>query len=692
MAGGSLIFERQSMQKFHIRDIIGHRPVEFLDFPKRFIIEFDEGQTLEVSRKRTYFSSFYWRVFLDFPKSIIGPECHADSILGTKKLQSSTHAKLATNVFKAYTKYKPFVSPEERELIQKHFQEATNDLYNGLRWHSGRHMQSIGLVDCIKLMYHPEIWEASKNAPATPAGIESLYALIERVINTDPSVQDNDMVKAVRSGAVKFNQVCQSIGVRGFPKEINGRIFRTMARSNYLFGMVNLYEFAADSRGSAEHLVAAESPLQDSEYFSRRLQLQTCVLERIAQEDCGTKQTIPWTVRPKGVFEDTDEVRQPDLVYLIGKVYLCPETGKELIIQGNEKHLEGKTIQMRSVLTCEHSDPHAVCYKCFGQLSNNHSRWANLGVVSSTTVVAKISQKTLSTKHFISSGQGSGITFSSVLRLYFSRGPKNTDYVLVPGLKKYGPKIILGRDEALGLADVMNSKDISQFNPERITYLESVRFTFADQEADLQLGDTVKIEQNKRKASLSMPMLEYIRKHGYTIDERNNFVVDLENWDYREVIFTLPDIQISFSAHGNAIAQLVESKFESLAERSSDDAPLRVLNQLFDMVTAKLSVNIAPLECIIYGLQQAAVGNYSLGRGSDKPIMGIGKDLIWNRSLGTAQAFQEWNNLFLDPKTYRRRNKPSTMMDSFTDPKGYLYYHSKTYVNGLHQKKLRGEA
>lgn len=677
------------MQVFHIRDLIHVKPYEFLEsYPKRFIIKFDDDQELEVTRKRTYVSSFYWRIYRDFPDCTITPSSHISSVLGSKKLQSSTHAKLGSNVFKTVVKKLGFVTPEERELIQKHEQEATNDLYNGLRYHSGRHLQTIDLMDCIRLMYHPVIWEACKNCPETPKGIEEVYATIQRVIETDPDIQDNGLVRAVRSGAVKFNQVCQSIGVRGFPKEVNGRIYRHLARSNYLFGMINLYEFAADSRGSAEHLAATESPLQDSEYFSRRLQLQTCVLERVAYENCGTNQTIPFFVRPAGFIEADGEYRQSDLKFLIGKGYIN-DRGEVSYIEGNEEHLIGKTILLRSPLTCQHPDPHAVCQVCLGKLANNHSRWANLGVVASTTVVSKISQKTLSTKHHISSGQGSGIVLTSALRLYFRRGPKNTDYVLQPDVINWKPRLVVARDSALGLVDVERSYDISQINPERITSFEDVRFII--NHGGIETSDTLKLGQGKRLASMSVKLLEYVRKYGYTTDERNNFVIDMENWNVDDVIFTLPDIQVSFSAHGNAIAEVIESKFENLAERTSEDAPLRVLSQLFDMVTSKLDVNIAALECIVYALQQAAPGNYSLGRCSPNPVLAIGKQAILNRSLGTACAFQTWADTLLNPLTYTRKGKPSTLFDVFLDPKRYLTYHSKNYVQGNHQRSLRGE-
>lgn len=672
------------MERFKIRELINVPPENFLtDYPKFFQIEFDDGEILEVSRKRTYGSAIYWRVFREFPEVTITKGVHFDAILGRKKLAASSHMKLATNVNLCVVNHYTFITPEQRERIQHHLQEATNDLYVGLRQHSGRHLQTIHLIDCIKLMYHPEIWKATMECPESTRGVEEVYATIQRVIETDPAIQDNGLVKAVRSGAVKFNQVCQSIGVRGYPKEVNGRIFRHLARGNYLFGIINLYEFAADSRGSAEHLSATESPLQDSEYFSRRLQLQAMVLERIAYEDCGTTRTIPMTIRPAGVDPASGESRSSDLKFMAGKVYVDPKSGKWAVLKGDEKHLEGKTIQMRSVLTCQHKDPHAVCQVCFGTLANNHSRWANVGVVAATTVVSKISQKTLSTKHHISSGQGSGIVFNDQLRLYFRRGPKNTDYVLHKDVMGWKPKIVVDRDSSLGLVDIVSADSIEDVNPERITSFDKVRFLCVSPDGT-HVPDTLMLSQGKRNASMSTRLLEYVRQHGFITDERNNFVIDLEYWDPEDVIFTLPDIQVSFSAHGNAIAELVESKFKNLAERSTEDAPLRVLGQLFDMVTSKLDVNIAPIECIIYGLMQAAPGNYSMGRLADKPVLGIGKQLIWQRSLGTAFAYQEWADLFLDPKTYDAdRPRPSTIMDVALDPKGYLTHHSKTYVNRL---------
>lgn len=673
------------MQRFKIRDLIGVEPALFLtDYPKRFEIEFDGGQILEVSRKRTYVSSFYWKPLERFKKCHIDKSIHVDAVLGTKKLQSSTHNKISSNVFKAIVDYVDFVTPEEREYIQHCFQRGTNDLYNGLRHHSGRHLQTISLHDCIDLMYHPKIWEAATTAPETPKGVEMVYAIIKEVIDTDPEVQDNTLVRAVRSGAVKINQVCQSIGVRGFPKEVNGRIFRGLARSNYLFGIRNLYEFTADSRGSAEHLSATESPLQDSEYFSRRLQLQTSVLERVAYEDCGTSRTIPYFVRPAGTNEVSGEYRKSDLTHLVGKMYVCRETGYLKSIRGDEKWLEGTTIQMRSPLTCEHGDPHAVCQVCLGKLANNHSRWANLGIVASTTVVAKISQKTLSTKHHISSGQGSGIVFDTKLRLYFKRGPKNTDFVLQKDVIAVKPLLVVDRDTALGLVDMDHLEDISTVNPERITGFDMIRFIIHPPGMQ-PVGEDLSLSQGRRLASMSMKLLEYVRDNGYTTDERNNFVIDLSNWNHEDVLFTLPDIQVSFSAHGNAIAALIESKFENLAERISEDAPLRVLNQLVDMVTPNLDVNIAALECIVYGLMQAAPGNYSMGRGSPAPIMAIGKQAILDRTLGTACAYQQWASTLLNPSTFKARNKPSTIFDVFLDPKGYLTHHSRDYVHGNYQ-------
>lgn len=657
-------------REYHIRELTRLSPYEILDqFPKRFDVRFDDDSVHQLKRKRAFLSAYFWRVFRHFPDIPILYAHTFDDVMKDRSLQASDHAKLGTRCFQSIVDVVEFVTPEQRETIAHEIQEATNDVYNALRAHSGRHLQTINLIDCIKLMYHPRIWDATQNAEASPSGIEKAYAVIKDVIDNDPSVRDNDMVKAVRSGSVKFNQVCQSIGLRGFPKEVNGRIFKEMAHSNYLFGMVNLYEFAADSRGSAEHLMATESPLQDSEYFSRRLQLQTCVVERIAQEDCQTNRTIAWFVKPPGKNEATGESYPGDLKFLVGKMYVCKNTGKLLTIKGNEKHLYNTTIQMRSALTCEHPDPHAICRVCFGKLANNHSRYANLGVVCSTTMVSKISQKTLSTKHFISSGQGSGIVFDTALSKFFVRGPKNTDFVFNKFFNECSvKKVIVVRDQALGLIDVENSEDISNFNPERITAFDKIRL-IAWTKTKQDVSEELDLSQGGRLASMSMPLLNYIREHGYETDERNNFVIDLKDWPDDQVVFTLPDIQVSFSQHGNAIASVVESKFKNMAERISEDAPFKVLNQLFDMVVSKLDVNIATLETIIYALQQPCVGNYSMARGVENPIMGIGKDLILNRSMGTATAYQEWRDNFINPKSYEAKNKPDTMMDVFLCPR-----------------------
>lgn len=667
------------MEKYHVRDLVAQDPYTILEnYPRRFCIEFDDGTVMETSAKKTWASAFYWTIVRIFPAIHVTPQHHFEKILGNESLKSGSHRKLATNLYKSLVDVVEFVTAEEREIVQREILVATNNLYNGLRFQSGAYVQPIDILDCIELMYHPRIYAAVLEAPPTDPGVEKVYAVIRDVIDNDEAYRNNALVKAVRQGTVNFNQVCQSIGVRGFPKELGGRVFKVMARGNYLFGLVNLYEFAADSRGSAEHLKATESPLQDSEYFSRRLQLETCVLEKIAHTDCGTIRTIPWHVKPPGINENTGDFYAGDLKYLIGKKYYDAD-GELKTIKGDEKHLNNTNINMRSVLTCEHPDPHAVCQVCYGLMANNHSRWANLGVVSSTTVVSKISQKTLSTKHLVSSGKGSAIILSSLAATYFVRGPKNTDFVLRPTLVEHKPKIVVVRDEALGLIDIQNADDIEKFNPERITSLDKIRFkryNHLDQEIS---GDEVKLAQDGRYASMSSDFLQYVKRHGWIVDEQNNFVIDLKDWDYEKVAFTLPDIQVSFSAQGNAIARVAESAFQKLSERVSENAPLRVLNQLFDMVnSAGLQTNIVAVEAIVYAFQQPAMGNYSLSRGADTPVLGIGADLILNRSMGTATAYQEWAGNFLNPLTYYGKNKPSTMMD--------VHLHPREVVNEFRRK------
>lgn len=653
------------------RDFIHMDPEEVLSYPKRFQMEFDNGEVLEVQRKLTWASMFAWRILRKFPGTPVLPQHHFQFILDGKNLQSSTHNKCASNLFKTIVGDDGFISPEDREIFQYEVQCFVNDLYNGLREKSGRHLQTIDIVDCIKVMMQPQILDAWINAETTPRGVDEVNKVIKDAVYKDPELKDNGMASAMRSGSVKANQVFQSVGVRGFPKEIDGRIYRTMIRSNYVWGITNLYEFASDSRGSAEHLMATESPLQDSEYFSRRLQLQTCVLERIEYTDCGTSRTIPWLIKPPAMDESSGDFYTGDLIRMIGKKYIDPKTGKLLTILGTEKHLYGKVVQVRSVITCEHKDPHSVCQVCFGAVANNHSRWANVGVVAATTIVSKISQKTLSTKHHIASGQGSGIVFSTALKTYFRRGPKNTDYVLEKDTARWGLKLIVPRDGALGLVDIENTDaSLESLNPERITGFDIIRITGKQPDSCIEFSDSLTVMQGNRLASMSIKLLEYIQKHGKEMDNRNNFVVDLKHWNFDDVLLTLPDIQVSFSAHGNAIAEVIESKFSQMSERSSEDAPIRVLNQVFDMIAPKLpDVNFVAVECVVYPLQIPKQGSYAMSRGSSSPVMGIGKDLILNRSMGTACAYQEWKYNILSPKSYVSAGKPSTVMDVFICPR-----------------------
>jgi hypothetical protein len=162
-----------------------------------------------------------------------------------------------------------------------------------------------------------------------------------------------------------------------------------------------------------------------------------------------------------------------------------------------------------------------------------------------------------------------------------------------------------------------------------------------------------------RKASLrphmSRDLIAYICDGGYTLDSKGNFVIDLENWDIKNPLFSFSAKEENASEHAMQISKIIESKMEELTDRSDPDSPSQTLQSLFNLVNERLNVHVSCLEAIIYACMIPEPGNYGMARGAPNPVLGIGRLLISNRDLGALKEFQDHSEVWFNPKSYDER-------------------------------------
>lgn len=631
------------------------------------IVVFEDGHQLQTSKRKTFYSRYFWEIHRAYPLVPLLARHHVEQVLCGKPLSSNTHVDLFSILLKDAVQYHNLYLPQEKEHILGMIYELTNKISNEIPKAAEAHVTSIDILDFIEVVEHPAIKAANESCVADHESITRTYKNGNNAIENDPSLAHNALVRAIKSKMVNANQVAQCVMVRGFVTEVDGAILAVPILSNYTEGMNTLYEYVAESRSAAKSLYFSEAPLQDAEYFARRLQLLTMVVERISYRDCGTQTYLPWSVKPPTFDDRGNKVFPGDLKFLVGKHYLDEETNSLKEISGDETYLHNRLIKMRSVLFCEDPDPHAVCDVCFGGLSRNVSQFQNLGHLCSATMTQQTSQSVLSTKHLDASSVSANITLGEDSRKFFYTNKEKNTYHIRKEAQDLGIRITVPRDAAIGLTDILLIDDVEVLNPIRVSSIELIEVTYMVEGFDL--ATQIYVSQGKRKAVLTMEFLRYLKTHRWQSDARNNFVFDLIGWDCAKPFLRLPDMEYSYSDQSHQIAKVIESSMKNITDRVSPHSAVSTLQEVYTLVNNKLDVKLSALEVIIYALMVPNSESYAMARGAKTPVLGIADLLIKNRSMGPSYAYEDTHVQITSPRSFFQLDRPSCIMDVFMAPK-----------------------
>ncbi|HXQ32672.1 MAG TPA: hypothetical protein VN843_01495 [Anaerolineales bacterium] len=558
-------------------------------------------------------------------------------------------------------------SDQDKEEILELIQQITNQVLSELPSIASRYVMTLDILDFIELTRDEEVTRMKQTVEPYPKSIEMFYREAYQALLSNPKYKNNSLIHYIKARIVNDNQINQCIHARGFPSEVTGIIYSTPIMSCYTTGLYKLYDYVAESRGSSKHLYAAEEPLQSAEYFARRLQLIGLVIQGISEKDCGTTRYLTWTIKPPVVTDRGHQIYGGDLSLMIGKFYLDEATGTLKNITGHEKHLYGKTIKLRSVIYCQERDPHKVCPTCFGLLSHNVSRFATLGHLCDATLTQKTTSSILSTKHYIGSAVGEEILLKEDARRYMFF--KDMALYMKPMNKTSSYKMIVNRGSALSLTDLNLIRDIDKINMRRISSLSNIVIQEMVSGAIHPVETEIKIEKNKRYGYFSYEFIKYLKDKGWTTNEYDHFVFDLSEWNCKNPIIRIPDMEYSYHDHINQIETIIESRIKKFNSRAVPETPEHVLSDLFDIVNSKISVNLALLEVMVYAVMTPSANDYGLARNVDNPIVNVARNIIVNRSLAPAYAYEYQFNTITNPRSFLMQNRPSSPLDVFIAPR-----------------------
>jgi len=644
-----------------------------------FKLLFDDGVEITTNYRETGYSSYFWEFHRQYPKLPLLHTHHVNYVLKGRMLSSGTHINLLSLIYWDAVDTYGLETPVERDPMVRLIYEVTNDVYNAMSIMSESFVISTDILDFIGAINHPKIKPILGNLEPTQESISNCYKDVSKILNTSEDLKSNALVRAVRSKMVNENQVLQCIGPVGYPTEVDGEIFKVPILRSYTQGMRSMYNLIAESRSAAKSLYFSEAPLQDSEYFARRLQLLCMLVERIHYSglkaldmstgqivnrqhgDCGSTQYVSTVLRPPS------DNFQGDLKFMQGKYYLADD-GTLKILKETDTHLLGKPIKFRSVINCRDTDPHAICKVCFGGLADNLNHETNVGHICSATLTQKTTQVVLSAKHYVGSSRSESIVLSKEHLPYFILGENENAYYLNPGLKSSNVRLIISQAEANGLTDILSVDFVEDIVISRISSIDIVGF---ETMIDGMVSTTpVHITQQGRSAMFSTEFLKYIKEKRWTEDNRFNFVFDISEWDYNQPIFRLPDTEYNYAQHSKLVSKVIESRVSDIMERLKQDSSVNVLFELYNLVNSKLDVNIAILEVVIYASMIACGVNdqYGLARNSPTASLGVSEKTIKNRSLSACYAFEDQKVAILDPTSFYPLDRPDCMFDAFLCP------------------------
>lgn len=629
--------------------------------PKITII-FEDGSEGDFHVRQTIVSWYIWQIQAQYPKSPILQRHH----MGNTHIGSSTHLKLLSYaVFDTIEVYNYRHKLPEIDKLAKLAYVITNKLYNAFILRLEAYPTSISAKSFTDLIKYAPFAKVLADLRALPhpcsKDIDDVYFKLKNIINHDPDISDNLIVRSTRHGMVKMGQVLQCVGPRGSPTDIDSRIFPKPILTSFAEGMRTLEDQMKESRSAAKSLLFSEKPMQDSEYINRNIQLMAETFQNVHMTDCGSTDYIPFQVRPG------------DMKALLGIYY---KTDKGIDYIRPTDNLVGKTILIRNQFTCKHPDRYGVCSTCFGELALSYPERTVIGHFSVTQLLAVIVQGILSTKHQDTSAGVADIILSEYDRVFIRTGETPNTLYLADEMVGKDLTIIVPADDVTSLRDIEYLDDVETLMTTRITEITYGVFTLKQGKRESQCG--VRLEHGGRKSSFTHAALRYFKEAKWSMTETGDYVFNLKGWTNKEPLFELPmkhfnmvDFLKTVGYFIKGTASKDEGKYTIRPMVSYVDNVGAALMAFHEIVRTKIpDMNLSYLQATMLSTMITSRENNDF----NLPPAGVIGEFnnyqsnMTNRSLAPMMAYQYHLQTFMSLRSYLIKDRPDHPMDDILVP------------------------
>ena len=195
----------------------------------------------------------------------------------------------------------------------------------------------------------------------------------------------------------QFREFLFNIGIK---PDGNGGIYPYIINSSFSGEGVNTVEsFVIDSSVGRIAKILEKRNVGESGEFARNLGLNnqnTMAVHYDPNYDCRTNNYLKVHIedaRMLNMYKNRYYKKSPNASYL-RHISSKPDSN------ANDMQLIGKTIYLRSPMTCACHSEGMICYKCYGDLAYTNSN-INIGKIASEIISSQLTQRLLSAKHLL---------------------------------------------------------------------------------------------------------------------------------------------------------------------------------------------------------------------------------------------------------------------------------------------------
>lgn len=602
-------------------------------------IVFDTGDQIQLSLFDLYTNLIMWRIIV--------------SIESIKPKHIFFNDRFTKDVIKNYID-KFYIIPYRKVIPNIKMNNVIDDcikLYKYINLFDMYLANTVCLEDFINLMNeHPRVKEILhvnlENVPIEEYSKHTddlINELMKYIINSDHCLRDS-ILSSQGVNPKQFKEFAVSIGSK---PDGTGGIFPAVINSNYITGgLTDLVSLYIDEYIGRLAQILSKQNVGSSGDFARLLGLnnQDSFLHHDPNYICNSQN-----------FQKVEIKNESILKRLSFRYYRLHPQGMEYNLNSfTDKHLIGRTIYLRSPMTCASSSKgEGICYRCYGDISYTNSN-INIGKIAAEILSEKLTQRLLSAKHILESAIKESKWCEHFNYFFIVDGNLIAIDDDLEDISKYSLVIdidnIISDDEydetgylyQFKVSDGVNLYDI---------YTEETDKIFLNSDLSIYIS-----EKYHQQTTVSIPFTDLVNINLFNIILHNN-----------EITKALEDIEKTID--NTKITPMLDR--HELLQRFTDTVYLGKLDVSSVHLEVILSNQIRDiddeLELVDWTLQEPLYRIYTLKQALKK-----------HPSITTSLSFREISRQFSDPLTYRKK-RPS-FMDLFFMVKPQDFLNSKEEI------------